>query len=161
MKVGLILVGFVYSRGGRLAVLGWLLALPLSARLLDPSAIGMMPFLSKQAFDARYPEQPSFDPTVLTPAWYVVYKHYRISYYFGPILSPATASDYRGQFERVLRQAMVQRPGLLDYELAVRYLPEMPASGELATPPVMMEAEEASPNDPPEPWWIRLQRVFF
>lgn len=132
----------------------WMASERLHARAIEPSAIAIMETLSKQAFDQRYPYQPNFDPDSLVPAWYVVYKHHNLAYYFGPIRWQVTAWDYRGQLEQLLQAAMRQRPSIVDYELAVQYLPKTSA-------PVREVSQLPAPTEQPEPWWLRLRRVFF
>lgn len=140
-----------------LIVLGLALALgPLPGRVIEPSAIGVMGTLSKQAFDKRYPHQPDFDLHALVPAWYVVYKHHDLAYYFGPIRWQVTAWDYQDQLELLLQAAIQQRPSIEDYQLTVQYLPKstVPA-GERAASTI-----GSAPKTEVEPWW-RLARLFY
>jgi hypothetical protein len=139
----LLLAWIVWMAGGR-----------LHARVIEPSAIAIMQTLSKHAFDQRYPHQPDFDPNALAPAWYVVYKHYNVAYYFGPIRWQVTAWDYQGQLEQLLQAAVLQRPSIVDYELAVQYLPQ-------ASAPVRAVPRPAAPEEQTEPWWLRFRRIFF
>lgn len=140
-----------------LSVLGFgLPAWAQQGRLIEPSAIGVMGTLSKQAFDQRYPAQADFDPHTLVPAWYVVYQHHDLAYYFGPIRWQVTAWDYQGQFEQLLQAAVQQRPSIVDYQLTVQYLPPSAIPvGERAP------ALDTLPETEPEPWWLRLRRLFF
>ena len=135
-------------------------AWPLEGRLIEPSAIGIMGTLSKESFDKRYPYKPDFDPDTLMPAWYIVYKHHNLAYYFGPIRWQVTALDYEAQLAKLLQDAVLQRPSLVDYELSVKYLPKATAPERRVLQP--NATNSALTRDvQPEPWWRRLGRFFF
>ena len=53
-------------------------------RVMDEAAIAYTEFLSRAAFDQRFPGEIKSDLADLESGWYVIYEHKNLNYYFGP-----------------------------------------------------------------------------
>lgn len=100
----------------------------LSIRAIDESAIPYMEFLSKEAFDQRFPGQIKSELADLEKGWYVIYIHKQLNYYFGPILLKSTGQDYLSQLEKTVEAAVEQRPVIKDFQLILSYEPSTATS---------------------------------
>ena len=139
-------------------------------RVIDESAIAYMEFLSKAEFDQRFPGQIKWELSDLESGWYVIYKHEKLNYYFGPILLRSTGEDYRLQLTRIVEAAVEQRPDIREYELKLSYEPSTEFSGNSGNSEVSTDDPDGSDtidkqqpdntSPPPSGFWAFIRRIF-
>ena len=95
-------------------------------RVIEEEAIPFTAFLDKAAFDERFPGERVARRADLEPGYYVVYRHRRLNYFFGPMLLESTGKDYLSRLETIVAEAVAQRPSLRDHTLELRYEPDTP-----------------------------------
>ena len=159
----------------RLNILGVLLLLLLGSvsgiaqsssgiRVIEESAIPYLGFLSKAAFDQRFPGKMQPGPVDLDSGWYVIYEHERLNYYFGPILLESTGKDYLEQLTETVEAAVQQRPSITDYRLELSFEPSAaPAASESESrDSAQADSGSGSPPPPPPPSniWTLIRSIF-
>lgn len=127
-------------------------------RVIEEFAISYSGFLSKAAFDQRFPGEFKSEPAELDRGWYVIYEHERLNYYFGPILLESTGEDYLAQLTATVEAAVAQRPSITDYRLMLSYEPPLPSSSQEDKEPASVD--RAPPPEPPSGLWGLIKRIF-
>jgi hypothetical protein len=126
-------------------------------RVIEEFAIPYAGFLSKAAFDQRFPGEFKAAPAALESGWYVIYEHQRLNYYFGPILLESTGKDYLAQLTATVEAAVAQRPSIADYRLALSFEPSPVSSSEGKAP---ASASGTQPPKSPSGLWGLIKRIF-
>ena len=127
-------------------------------RVIEEFAIPYSGFLSKAAFDQRFPGEFKSEPAKLDRGWYVIYEHQRLNYYFGPILLESTGEDYLAQLTATVETAVAQRPSITDYRLALSYEPSLQSSSPEGKEP--SSVDRTPPPEPPSGLWGLIKRIF-
>ena len=127
-------------------------------RVIEEFAIPYSGFLSKAAFDQRFPGEFKSEPAELDRGWYVIYEHERLNYYFGPILLESTGEDYLAQLTTAVEAAVAQRPSIAGYRLVLSYEPPLQSSSPEVEAP--SNASGARPPEPPSGLWGLIKRIF-
>lgn len=161
---------FAFRSTLRPALVGGLLVLlPLAAsaaRVIEASAIPVMAFLDKAAFDQRFPGSEIEDHSRLEPGWYVIYEHESLAYYFGPILLRSTGEDYLAELRATVAAAVAKRPSIQGYRLDLRYEPSdagAESGADTSGEPDNSEAAATPPPPPPPPpsgFWGFIRKIF-
>lgn len=131
-------------------------------RVLPEEAIPFTAFLKKAEFDQRFPGETADGPSKLDPGWYVSYEHESLHYCFGPILLESTGEDYKAQLERIVADAVAQRPSITGYKIALRYEPSTPPDASSSESSTERAAGAAPPPPPPKrfSFFDLIRRVF-
>ena len=142
----------------------------LGIRVIDESAISYMEFLSKRAFDQRFPGQIKSGPADLESGWYVIYTHENLNYYFGPILLESTGQDYLMQLTKIVDAAVEQRPEIEGYQLLLNYEPSVDffgdsgnstdSGGDTEGSNGMISEEQPIETPQPSGFWGFIRRIF-
>ena len=131
-------------------------------RVIDESAIPYTEFLSKAAFDQRFPGEIKSDLTDLKSGWYVIYEHEHLNYYFGPILLQSIGEDYLAQLNQIVAAAVKERTEIEGYRLELLFEPSatLPIEASDDEKVVVENEEPADSATQKKGFWVRVRGFF-